>query len=100
MSLTATNTGGYGVSGVSGVKPTNSHRHGGGGGHHRSKLGMAGGPSEMETALVRHVRQAIPLEALKELAGEIGFVQEDVQGVRIHICMFMFAYTCMTIHAY
>jgi hypothetical protein len=37
-------------------------------------------PTEMEKELVRHVRRTIPLESLKELAEEIGFIPEDVSA--------------------
>ena len=34
--------------------------------------------SSLETSLVKHVRNTIPLEALRELAEEIGFIQADI----------------------
>ena len=34
--------------------------------------------SPMQESLVRHIRKAIPLESLRELAEEIGFVDDDV----------------------
>ena len=38
------------------------------------------GISAMEQQLVHHIRRAIPLEAMRELAEEIGFEEGDVQG--------------------
>ena len=38
------------------------------------------GTSAMEQQLVHHIRRAIPLEAMRELAEEIGFEEDDVQG--------------------
>lgn len=38
-------------------------------------------PTVMEKELVRHVRKTIPLESLKELAEEIGFLPEDTANV-------------------
>lgn len=38
-------------------------------------------PTDMERELVRHVSKTIPLESLKELAEEIGFIPEDTANV-------------------
>ena len=44
--------------------------------------------TEMEVALVNHIRKTIPLESLRELAAEIGFSVEDVQQVMLY-CNFI-----------